>query len=76
MLIFMAIHHAGLAVPDVWLRYFSLSGMVDEYEVNAYLHGLVVLPPVQCDLIAHAVNELIDELPRPSRAPYSSDIDP
>jgi hypothetical protein len=51
-----------------------MSGDAGEYEVEAYLQGLLSLPPVQRDLLALAANELIDDLPRP-RAPYSDDFD-
>lgn len=70
-----AIDHAGLSVGQVWLRYFSLTGNAGEYEVNAYLNGLLVLPAVERDLVAHAVNELMDGLSQPRRAPYSYDLD-
>ena len=68
-----AIRAADIPVSDLWLKYFSLSGDAGEYEVEAYLQGLLSLPPVQRDLLALAANELIDDLPRP-RAPYSDDL--
>ncbi|CAN7207697.1 hypothetical protein LJR013_000638 [Pseudarthrobacter oxydans] len=68
-----AIRAADIPVSDLWLKYFSLSGDAGEYEVEAYLQGLLSLPPVQRDLLALAANELIDDLPRP-RAPYSDDF--
>lgn len=70
-----AIQEAGLDVQGVWLRYFSFSGAVAEYEVHAYLQGLINLPRLQRDLIAQAVNELIDERPFPRRAPSDADLD-
>lgn len=48
-------------------------GDVGEYEVEAYLQGLLSLPSLQRDLLALAANELIDELPR-LHAPYSKDL--
>ncbi|MDQ0662884.1 hypothetical protein QFZ35_001382 [Arthrobacter ulcerisalmonis] len=68
-----AIKAAGIAVSELWLKYFGMSGDAGEYEVEAYLQGLLSLPPVQRDLLALAANELIDERPRP-RAPYSNDF--
>ncbi|BBE24489.1 hypothetical protein MN0502_33720 (plasmid) [Arthrobacter sp. MN05-02] len=73
-LTWLAIRTADLNLQDVWVRYFSLAGSVDEYELDAYLHGLIVLPPLECDLIAEAVNELIDEIPPLPRAPYRADL--
>lgn len=70
-----AIHEAELTVEEVWLRYFSFSGAVAEYEVHAYLQGLINLPRLQRDLLAQAVNELIDEQPDPRRAPFDVDFD-
>lgn len=68
-----ALKAAGLKPGDLWLNYFSIGGAVGEYEVEAYLQGLLSLPPIQRDLLATAANELIDDLPRP-RAPYSEDF--
>jgi hypothetical protein len=65
---------AGISISELWLKYFGMSGDAGEYEVEAYLQGLLSLPPVQRDLLALAANELIDDLPRP-RAPYSDDFD-
>lgn len=69
-----AMKAAEISVAELWLKYFSLSGDAGEYEVEAYLQGLLSLPPIQRDLLALAANELIDDLPRP-RAPYSDDFD-
>ncbi|WP_247826111.1 hypothetical protein [Arthrobacter antioxidans] len=67
-----AIHSSGLGLQDVWVRYFSFTGDVDEFEVNAYLNGLITLTPLDRDLVSLAVNELIAETPPPT-APYSND---
>lgn len=64
---------ADITVGELWLKYFSVAGDAGEYEVEAYLQGLLSLPPLQRDLLALAANELIDELPRP-HAPYSDDL--
>lgn len=69
-----AMRAAQLTVQDVWIRYFALTGSVDEYEVDAHLNGLITLPRLECDLISHAVNELIDEIPPLPRAPYHVDL--
>lgn len=68
-----ALRTADISVSELWLKYFGLSGDAGEYEVEAYLQGLLSLPPVQRDLLAMAANELIDDRPRP-RAPYSDDF--
>ncbi|MUK01673.1 hypothetical protein GM708_06850 [Vibrio cholerae] len=73
-LIRRAIEESGFSAGEVWMHYFSLSGDVDEYEVEAYLAGLMPMPAVECDLLALAVNELIDELPPRRRAPFSDEV--
>lgn len=69
-----ALDDAGLTLPEVWLKYFSLGGEAGEYEMDAYLNGSLSFPPLQRDILALAVNELIDELPEQARAPYASEL--
>lgn len=67
-----ALKAADLTPGELWLNYFSIGGGVGEYEVEAYLQGLLSLPPIQRDLLAMAANELIQAIPR-LYAPYSDD---
>ncbi|MDQ0734718.1 hypothetical protein [Arthrobacter agilis] len=67
-----AMQLSGLTVQNVWIRYFSLAGNVDEFEVDAYLNGMISLTPLDRDLVSHAVNELIAETAPPT-APYSNE---
>ncbi len=69
-----AIYAAGIPVSELWLRYFGIAGDAGEYEVEAYMQGLISLPPLQRDLLAMAANELIDDTPRP-HAPYGDEFD-
>jgi hypothetical protein len=62
---------SGIPLGEVWLRYFSFTGAAGEYEIDAYLNGSLELPAQERDLLAHAVNELITELPPRRMAPYS-----
>ncbi|PPB49855.1 hypothetical protein C4K88_03960 [Arthrobacter pityocampae] len=71
----IAIRTAELRPKIVWIRYFGLAGALGELEFDAYLHRAITIPQLQCDLIAHAVNELIDEIPPLPRAPYGADIE-
>jgi hypothetical protein len=75
-MLLVALRAAGIPLGELWIRYFGLGGMVGEYEVDAYLQGMIALPPLQRDLLAHAANELIDEKPPPPRAPYSDELQP
>lgn len=67
-----AMDEARIAISAVWMRYFSFAGTAGEYEIDAYLNGSLEMPARERDLVAHAVNELIKELPPRRMAPYSS----
>ena len=66
-----AFRHAQLPISQLWLRYFALGGEGSPVDVDAYLHGLIELPAMQRDMLAHAVNERLDELASAHRAAYS-----
>jgi hypothetical protein len=70
-----AVEACDLTVSELWLRYFSLGGDAGEMEVDAYINGAIAMPALQHDVLAHAINERLDEL-EPPRAPYSSDFSP
>ena len=55
-----ALKAAELTPGELWLNYFSIGGSVGEYEVEAYLQGLISLSSIQRDLLAMAANELIE----------------
>ncbi|HEX6340272.1 SpoIIE family protein phosphatase [Umezawaea sp.] len=61
----------GLSTDELWLRYFALGGDAGPVEVEAYLYGLLPLPAFQRDVLAHAINERLDELDWLRRVPYS-----
>ncbi|RZU31565.1 PP2C family protein-serine/threonine phosphatase [Blastococcus saxobsidens] len=65
---------AELTLEQLWVRYFALGGTADLTDLDAYLHGLSTLPDAQCDLLAHAVNERLDELFTRHRVPYTRAI--
>jgi Stage II sporulation protein E (SpoIIE) len=66
-----AFEHAQLTLEQLWLRYFSLGGAADMMDVEAHLAGLVPLSPTDGDVLAHAVNERLDEMVTQHRVPYS-----
>lgn len=61
-----------LSVEELWLRYFALGGDAGKVEIEAYLTALMPLPSLQHNILAHAINERLDEL-GPRRAPYRAD---
>jgi serine/threonine protein phosphatase PrpC len=65
---------ANLTLEQLWVRYFALGGDAGLVEVEAYLHGLMPLPGLQRDMLAHAVNERLDELTWQHRVPYSRTV--
>ncbi|MGX5359107.1 hypothetical protein [Kocuria sp. KH4] len=68
-----ALHRAGIEIHGLWLQAFRLGGNLSELEIEAYLHHCLHLDPFHRDLLAHAANHLIDQLP-PPRAPYSTEL--
>jgi hypothetical protein len=68
--------HADLTLEQLWTRYFALGGDADLMDVDAQLTGLLSLPPIQRDVLAHAINERLDELITRYRVPYSRPIRP
>ncbi|WP_311380762.1 hypothetical protein [Arthrobacter sp. ISL-28] len=65
---------AQLSMEELWLRYFTMGGMAGQFEIEAYLHGVIALPPLQRDILTHALNERLDELDSEERrASYSND---
>jgi len=62
---------SSLTPEQLWMRYFALGGSLSLLELDAYLNGLTTLPRVDRDMLAHAVNERLDEVAGPARAPYS-----
>ncbi|WIX90779.1 PP2C family protein-serine/threonine phosphatase [Amycolatopsis sp. DG1A-15b] len=62
---------SDLTLEQLWMRYFALGGSLSLLELDAYLNALVTLPRVDRDMVAHAVNERLDEVTGPARAPYS-----
>ena len=72
-----AVRHADLSVLLVWDHFLNMGGSIDQLEVDAYLHGLMVLPADDRDCVTQAVNELLDDLVMMGhdtccRAPYST----
>jgi hypothetical protein len=72
LLTFEAMHRIGVSIGELWLYYLSMGGNIGEYEIDAYLRGLTHLPALDRDMISQAVNEMIDDICRGPRAPYSA----
>ena len=69
-----SLRHADVSMEELWLRYFTLGGHAGQFEVEAYIHGAMALPALQRDILAHALNERLNELHSGTpRAPYSVD---
>ncbi|MCU1633692.1 MAG: hypothetical protein JWM61_2344, partial [Micrococcaceae bacterium] len=45
-------------------------GTLESFELDAYLHGMYPLPLGDRNMIALALNELIDDLPRRPKAEF------
>jgi hypothetical protein len=66
----LARQDAGLTRDDLWLRYFSLTGMRTSLEVEAISLGLLLPTPHDREVLAHALNERFTELGRNHPVPY------
>lgn len=65
------VERTGVPLEQLWLRYFALGGSCGLVEVEAHLLGMMGLPGYECDMLAHAANEHLDEMDRQVRVPYS-----
>ena len=63
---------AELTANEIWLHYYSVGGDLDVFELDAYLHGAYPLPAHERDVVALALNELIDNLPPRPKAEFGS----
>jgi hypothetical protein len=59
-----------LTLQQLWLRYIALTGTCGAFEIDAFLHGLSDLPAAEQDILAHALNERLDEVHQASQVPY------
>jgi hypothetical protein len=62
-----AFRRTGLTSREMWLQYVALGGNAGELMVDAQLCGLVDLPRGEYNVLAHAINEGLDELPEAER---------
>jgi hypothetical protein len=69
-----AFTRAELTAEELWLRYFALGGSLGLFEIEGYLHGVLQLPGFDRDVVAHVVNERLDELAWHRRASYSRTV--
>ena len=67
----LSAERTGLPLEQLWLRYFAIGGSCGLIEVEAHLLGMMTLPVYECDMLAHAANERLDEMDRQARVPYS-----
>jgi hypothetical protein len=65
---------AGCTITQLWVGYLSLGGKLDQFTIEAYLHGLTPLPPAEQDVLATAVNERLADLYRGATVPYLNTI--
>ncbi|TLM88213.1 hypothetical protein [Pseudarthrobacter sp. NamE5] len=73
----LAFEAAPLALEQVWMKYFSIGGKVGLTEVQAYVYAALSIPPMERDMLAHALNESLNSLGvNGRRASYSRAIHP
>jgi len=52
---------AGLSIERLWVRYFELGGLASVMELEAFLSGALVPTRFERDVLAHAINEALNE---------------
>jgi hypothetical protein len=67
---------AELTVQDLWLRYLSLGGTGDAFDLDGYLQGVMPLDAAQEDVLAQAVNEGLEDMLEAYRVPFSTGMTP
>jgi hypothetical protein len=71
----LAFEAAPFTLDQIWMKYFGLGGRVGLTEIQAYVHGALSLPPIERDMLAHALNESLNGLGvNGRRAGYSQAI--
>jgi hypothetical protein len=58
----LAFEAAPFNLDQIWMKYFAIGGRVGLTEVQAYVHGALSLPPIERDMLAHALNESLNSL--------------
>ena len=61
---------AGWTLEQLWIHYLALGGTLVVFDLEAYLTGLVPMPPAQQDVLACALNERLADLFEAARVPY------
>lgn len=75
-LIVLALKRAHLQPEDLWVEYYALGGEATQFELEAYLHAVIVLPSYERDLLADACNALLAQTPVAVRIPQSREDEP
>jgi hypothetical protein len=61
---------AGWTVERLWIHYMALGGSLVVFDLDAYLAGLMPMPPAQQDVLACALNERLADLDQTIQVPY------
>ena len=72
-LLHQVLEEIDVSADQLWRRYVQLGGAVGEAEVTAYVHGCLILPVHQRDLLAAAANTYIDHRFHPC-APTTAEL--
>jgi hypothetical protein len=68
-----ALSESQFSVEDLWVQYYGVGGAVSLFEVQAYLAGLLVLPALERNLLADAMNELLESRSLQFRVPVDDE---
>lgn len=59
--ILQALRDQGMDPFDLWVYYYSVGGSLDEFDIEAYLFGLMPLPELEHLLLIEATREILSD---------------
>lgn len=56
-----ALSASGVTIDEVWVSYYSIGGRVSQFELEAFVGGVLQLSRTECELLGEAANHLLAE---------------
>lgn len=71
-----ALQEASLSPGELWIEYCALGGKATQFELEAFLNAVILLPAFERDLLADACNSLLKQTAVTTRIPQSREDEP
>jgi hypothetical protein len=59
--ILQVLRNQGMDPFDLWVYYYSVGGSLDDFDIEAYLFGLMPLPELEHLLLIEATREILSD---------------